>query len=228
MERVLPPRVSDYRAEYRAQIPSFYSGWGHLASTSLGSLTAIVFALSRVDSARAWEYLIPPATFLIANLVEFLMHRGPMHRPFRPLQEIYVRHTLQHHYYYTHDSMAAESARDFRMVLFPPIALFLFLGVIGTPIGALFYFFLSPNAGWLYAATAVGYFLTYEWLHLAYHLSPESFVGKLPFLARLRRHHTDHHNQRLMGLWNFNITFPICDSLFGTVYPGPSTSPHRA
>lgn len=30
-----------------------------------------------------------------------------------------------------------------------------------------------------------------------------------------------HHDLRLMGRYNFNITFPLCDRLFGTVWKQP-------
>lgn len=217
--RPVPAGVKTYRDNFRAEsLGPRYSGWAHLAATSLGSLGAVAFALSRLDSPSLSAWLWFPATFLIANLVEFLMHRGPMHRPAPLLGEIYARHALQHHSFYTHQAMPAESARDFKMVLFPPIAIFLFLGVIGGPIGALVYFLAGPNAGWLFVAAAVGYFLTYEWLHLAYHLPPAGFVGRLPGIGILRRHHTVHHDPRLMGRWNFNITFPIFDRVFGTHY----------
>lgn len=216
---MLNPQVATYREEYRAtMLGPRYSGWLHLALTSGGALSAIAFAGWRVDRPSSLELLMLPVSFLIANLVEFFMHRGPMHRPFPWLAEIYERHSLQHHRFFTHDAMIAGSAQDFKMVLFPPIAIFLFLGVIGGPIVAFFYFVASPNAGWISAGTAVGYFLTYEWLHLAYHLPPESAVGRLPFMPLLRRHHSEHHNPQRMGLWNFNITFPICDRLFGTHY----------
>ena len=36
----------------------------------------------------------------------------------------------------------------------------------------------------------------------------------------LRRHHQAHHDLGLMQRWNFNITFPICDAVFGTLYRG--------
>jgi len=35
----------------------------------------------------------------------------------------------------------------------------------------------------------------------------------------LRRHHAAHHDPRLMTRYNFNVTFPIADRLFGTVAP---------
>ena len=68
----------------------------------------------------------------------------------------------------------------------------------------------------LFIATAIGYFLLYEMLHLSYHLPPDSAVPRLPILRALRRHHALHHNPAQMTDGNFNVTFPICDSVFGT------------
>ena len=62
----------------------------------------------------------------------------------------------------------------------------------------------------------MAYVLSYEWLHLAYHLPPDSFVGRLPPIRFLRRHHATHHDPRLMMRWNFNITIPLWDLVRGT------------
>ena len=74
----------------------------------------------------------------------------------------------------------------------------------------------TANVARLFVATAVGYFLTYEWLHFAYHQPPDSAVGRLGLVRALRRHHTIHHDHAQMQKHNFNITFPICDTIFGT------------
>jgi sterol desaturase/sphingolipid hydroxylase (fatty acid hydroxylase superfamily) len=99
-----------------------------------------------------------------------------------------------------------------------------------VPSSALVYFFASPNTARLFAATAVGYYLLYEWLHISYHVSPGSFVGRLAIVRALRKLHTAHHDLTLMGKYNFNITFPIGDWLFGTRHraspsPAPVTDP---
>ena len=104
------PSVAAFRREYRAKIGPLYSGWGHLGLTSAGALSVIVFSLFQVESLSWIECLMVPLTFGIANVVEFLMHRGPMHRPLGWASELYKRHTLEHHYFYTHEAMAAESA----------------------------------------------------------------------------------------------------------------------
>jgi sterol desaturase/sphingolipid hydroxylase (fatty acid hydroxylase superfamily) len=114
------------------------------------------------------------------------------------------------------------------MVLFPPVMLFFFLGAIATPLAAVLFLCVSANTGWLFVVVAMGYFLTYEVLHFAYHLHPDSWVWRLPFMAALRRHHTRHHDLALMGRYNFNITFPICDRLFGTTWRDAPAGSSRA
>jgi sterol desaturase/sphingolipid hydroxylase (fatty acid hydroxylase superfamily) len=211
-----------YRDAFRAtEIGPRYSGWGHFAFTTVGSLAAIAFALGRVEGVTPLEWALLPAFFVIANLAEYLGHKGPMHHRTRGLGLIFERHTLMHHAFFTDRTMACEGARDFKVVLFPPVMLAFFIGGLAVPIGAAFYVLVSPNAGYLFAAVGIGYFLTYEWLHFAYHQPATSWLARLPGVAALRRHHQTHHDPALMARWNFNITFPIGDRLFGTVYrPG--------
>ncbi|MEM6991095.1 MAG: sterol desaturase family protein [Myxococcota bacterium] len=219
MEPRVPERVAEFRRRYRAeQIPARYRGWAHLSFTSVGSLAAIALAAASVHEVSAFEWLTVPLTFLFANFAEYAGHRGPMHHKRRGMQLLHERHTLQHHRFYTHDAMQAESSTDFHMVLFPPVLLIFFLGLLATPIGFGLFLVTTANVGWLFVATAVGYFLTYEWLHFAYHLPTTSWVARLPLMGRLRQHHTHHHNARWMGRYNFNITFPIADRVFGTVF----------
>ncbi len=164
----------------------------------------------------AIELLVVATTFLFANFVEYRVHRGPMHRKDSLYGLLYKRHTLEHHRFFTEKDMAHEGSRDFAAVLFPPILLVFFLGGIASPIGALLFLFASTNVAWLFVATTVGYFLNYEWLHFAYHQPPESVISRLPFVPGLRRLHAKHHDPKYMNKANFNITYPICDLLFGT------------
>jgi hypothetical protein len=221
-EAPLPESVARFRTEFSQKEPGrHYRGWAHFAFTSLASLAVIGFALSRLSEVRPLEWLTVPGTFLIANLAEYLGHRHPMHHRKKGLGLVYRRHTQQHHHYFTHEAMAYTTSHDFRMVLFPPVLLVFFLGAIATPIGVGLFLLATPNVGWLFVATAMGYFLTYEWLHFCHHLPSEHLLARLPLMAQLRRHHTAHHDLRLMGRYNFNISFPLCDRLFGSVWRPP-------
>jgi sterol desaturase/sphingolipid hydroxylase (fatty acid hydroxylase superfamily) len=64
--------------------------------------------------------------------------------------------------------------------------------------------------------------LVYEWLHLAYHLPDESFIGRRLLIRRLRQHHARHHNPKLMQRWNMNVTLPLFDWVFGTIHRQPT------
>jgi len=218
----LDAATAGFRASYRvAEIGPRYSGWLHFAFTSSVCLGVVAFCGARLEAVAPLEWLTVPAVFLYANLVEYLGHRGPMHHPLRGLRLLYVRHAKQHHRFFTHQSMAFEGSRDFKAVLFPPVMILFFIGGFGAPMWVLLYLLASANVAWLAVATAVAYYLNYEWLHFAYHCEPSSRIGRLPGLAVLRRLHLHHHDPRLMARHNFNITYPVGDWLFGSLYhPG--------
>lgn len=214
---MIPPDVAEFRARFRERwISPRYNGRLHFAFTSLASLTAIGAALAGVHAPRLWELATVPLTFLFANFVEYRAHKGVMHHRTPPFQLVFERHTPSHHGFYRHDAMAAESPRDYYMVLFPPILIVFFFGLFALPAGLLLAWLTTANVARLFVATAVGYFLTYEWLHFAYHQPPDGAIGRLALVRALRRHHTIHHDHAQMQKHNFNITFPICDALFGT------------
>jgi hypothetical protein len=215
-----PDSVVAFRDAYRSeQIGPHYSGTLHFAFTSLASLAVIVLASSQVEAPTVLELLTVPITFLFANYVEYTGHKGPMHRRRRGLSLLFERHTQQHHRYYTHEFMTYQGTRDFKMVLFPPVMLLFFLGGVAAPVGAVLFFVATRNVALLYVVTAMSYFLTYEWLHLCHHTPTDGLLGKIGVLRRLRAHHQRHHDPARMTSGNFNITFPICDWLFGTRLP---------
>jgi len=218
---MIPEKVATFRAEFREKyISPRYSGVAHFLFTSTVSLAVVVFCAATVHTPRWWELLTVPATFLFANFVEYRAHRGVMHHRTPPFQLVFERHTPSHHGFYTHEAMAAESPRDYYMVLFPPVLILFFFGLFALPVGLLLAWLTTANVARLFVATAVGYFLTYEWLHFAYHQPADGFIGRRWLVRRLRAHHTLHHDVERMQKWNFNITFPICDALFGTTHRG--------
>ena len=218
---MIPEKVATFRARYREQyISPRYSGVAHFLFTSAVSLSVVIYCALTVRAPRVWELLTVPATFLFANFVEYRAHRGVMHHRTPPFQLVFERHTPSHHGFYTHDAMAADSPRDYYMVLFPPVLILFFFGLFALPVGLVLAWLTTANVARLFVATAVGYFLTYEWLHFAYHQRADGFIGRRWLVRRLRAHHTLHHDVSRMQKWNFNITFPICDALFGTTYRG--------
>lgn len=220
-EPALPAAVARYRETTRAErFPERYSGPRHIALTTALSAAIIGVALSQVSSPRPAEWAVIPATFLISNLGEYLGHRGPMHHRTAGLNKVFQRHTGAHHRFFTRDAMHYASSRDFFMVLFPPVLQIFFLGGLGAPLAGLVFLLSTANAGWLFVATVGAYYYLYEILHFCHHLPTRGWMGAIPLLGRLRRHHALHHDPRIMLRANFNITFPICDLIFGTMHRG--------
>lgn len=114
--------------------------------------------------------------------------------------------------------MEYDSFTDAHAILFPERAPLFLIGLVLPVLSLLPALILGLQAGASFACMLACYYLSYEWLHLAYHAPPHSWLGSLPGVAVLRRHHQVHHSQALMGKWNFNITWPIADLLCGTTY----------
>lgn len=206
-----------YREQYRRElIPEGYSGRLHFALILGFVALVIVIGVLQLERVQPLEWLAVPLTFLYANLAEYLGHRFVMHRRRPGLGLIYERHTLQHHRFFTHQAMQFDSCDDFRAVLFPPMLMVFFAITFALPAGLLLGWLFSANVAWLFVITALGYYGCYEILHFAYHQAEGSWILRLPGVQRMRRLHLDHHDPTIMQHGNFNITWPVCDVVFGT------------
>jgi sterol desaturase/sphingolipid hydroxylase (fatty acid hydroxylase superfamily) len=87
---------------------------------------------------------------------------------------------------------------------------------MSIPVAVVLGLVATPNVGWLFMCATTGMYLIYEFMHFCCHVDENWFVRHCPFVNTLRRHHTAHHNARLMMEVNMNLTFPIADWLFGT------------
>jgi sterol desaturase/sphingolipid hydroxylase (fatty acid hydroxylase superfamily) len=207
--------MKDARARHAAEIPVWYSWTLHACCDVVFALGVIAFAISRLENLTWVESLALPIGFVWANVGEYFLHRYPMHRPLWPLRFAYDRHAVVHHTVFTHEDMGMRSPRELRWVLFPAFTVpGLVLGMlpVALAVGTL----VTPNAGWLTLVVTASYYLLYEFLHTAYHLPPDAWLARRPSIAFLRRLHQTHHHPRLMARANFNVTFPLSDSLFGT------------
>ncbi len=216
-----PASRAELRAELLGRIPRWYSPALHLAFPATAGLAIGAIAITRIHDLRPWQLALVPVFLAFANAVEWHAHRGLLHRRVRFLEPLYLRHTPQHHALYVSDAMAIRSFREIKFILLPGYGVLTILAST-APVPLAFLLFGQPNLAALWIASAVGYVLSYEWLHLSYHLPETSFIGRLPVIQRLRRHHQLHHDPQLMQRWNFNVTVPLWDHVRGTSYSAPS------
>jgi hypothetical protein len=216
-----PLRARDrVRAEVIERAPAWYNPWLHLGFPSLFGLTFIAIALATLDAVRWWEWLLVPVILMFLNVNEWHIHRNILHRRFWPLEVLFWRHTPEHHLIFVRDDMAMRSTQEFRLVLIPAYGI---VAIFFTtmPITAALWYFVSPNVAALWVACSMGYVVSYEWLHLAYHLPAHNPIAKNRVIGWLRTQHAVHHTPELMQRWNFNVTVPFGDWLLRTTYRGP-------
>ncbi len=212
-----PERVRAFREDYRRErISPRYHGWLHFIAINVVCVVAIIASLLRIDVLRWSDLIVVPLAWIAANLVEYAMHRGPMHHLGFGLASLYKRHTSEHHRFFSRECMEVDEARDFQVTLFPTWMALLFVGVIGTPLALAVGWLFGRDVGLLCYAALVLYYLVYEWAHLGAHMREDSWIGRLPLIARARHHHGLHHDPARMRRANFNFAVPLGDWLFGT------------
>jgi hypothetical protein len=214
---MMQERQKEFRREYRSRIAGWYNGYIHAAVIYAIGLPAIYLYTRHIENVQWWEWLVIPVVIVMCNMFEWYLHTHSMHRPQRSagLRAIYKRHTLNHHQFFTDNEMRFRDSKDWRVTLFPPYAMVVFI-MMSLPGGLLLSWLISPNVGMLMMCTTTGMYLVYEFMHFCCHVDENWFVRNCPLVNTLRRHHTAHHNNRLMMEVNMNLTFPISDWMFGT------------
>ena len=214
---MLGEKQKAFRQNYRSRIAGWYNGIIHVAVIYIIGITAMWIYIQHIDNVLWGEWLTIPVVGLACNLFEWYLHRNVMHRPlkWKGFRAIYDRHTLNHHQFFTDQEMRFREQADWRVTFFPPYALVIFI-LISLPGVAVLNFVITSNVAWLFICTTTSTYLIYEFMHFCCHVDENWFVRYFPFVNTLRRHHTSHHNSRLMMEKNMNLTFPIADWLFGT------------
>lgn len=208
------------RAGRRARLQTTtFSLRRHLAAFAALAAAATAIAIWLARAARPSDLWIVPAYVVLANLVEYAMHRLLMHRPMWP-RAFYRGHTLGHHRAFHHDSMEIGAWPELELVMMPWFSLALFFAAVAPAVAAVARIFGRGAAG-LFLLTAVMTFVLYEGMHALYHL-PLPALRRLGALDNrafrfLYEHHRHHHRLSRMRWTNFNISLPLADRCFGTI-----------
>ena len=214
---MMSEKQMNFRKDYRSRIAGWYNGYVHALVIYTIGLTALYLYSQHLSGVLWWEWLTIPIVVVICNMFEWFLHMHIMHRPQgnRGLRAIYIRHTLNHHQFFSDHEMRFRDQKDWRVTLFPPYAMVVFI-LMAIPGALLVGYVITANVGWLIMCSTTGMYLTYEFMHFCCHIDENAFVRHCPLVNTLRRHHTAHHNSRLMMEVNMNLTFPISDWMFGT------------
>lgn len=206
----------EYRASFRRGVQGRVSGTVYVLAVFLLLLAIIGFIVWQIQEFDRWFWISLPVYFVVANAIEYLLHRYPMHRRMRLMPVVY-EHVTIHHNFYADEHFYFEQPEDYYAAILPPyifVGLSLVIALIAGGVALLF----GGDRGWQFALIGYGYYLLYEVLHFSYHTKAHSWLKRVPFVEFLSRGHLYHHRVALMSRYNFNITFPIFDKLFRTQY----------
>ncbi len=212
VESILPREKRDaIRAEW-ARTAGFYNPWVHLGVTSIFGSAVIALGFALLHDVHWWDVAFGFGLFVLSNATEWRIHRDLLHKRLKPFHFLYDQHTPMHHMVFVTDDMEIRNTREFRFVLIPAYAIVVaFFGLLP---GMWLIWHFNPqdhNLAAVFGIETMGYIVSYEWLHLSYHLPENSFVGRLRLVRFLRKHHAIHHDPRLMQKWNFNVSLPLWD-----------------
>ncbi|MGO4312564.1 SRPBCC family protein [Pseudomonas sp. KB_15] len=213
-----------FRSRYRADIHPLYNPWLHGAFVLLFGVLAISVFWSNVHQVRPAQWLAVPVTLLLFNLGVYVVHRHLGHHRKSFARLFYARHAGDHHSFFTPGHMTYDSARDWRVILFPAWLIVLHTLAVALPLWWLLKHIDTNVAGLVGGLLVLGY-LAYEVFHACEHLPPRNPITRLPWIRQMRRLHELHHRRELMQERNFNIVFPLMDYLFGTLYWEPEPVP---
>lgn len=211
-------RRNRVRERCLAEIPWWYSPYGHVAGTVGVGLVVLALSIVKIRDVHAVDLLVVPLTLLLANYYEWRVHKFVLHKRWWPFTMIYDKHTPMHHMIYVEEDMALRSPKEVRLVAIPAAGV---LGIVlaTTPLALLVAYVWSRPAGWLFLLTASFALVSYEVLHLCYHAPKDSWIGRRRIIGVLRAHHARHHDPRLMQRYNFNVTVPFFDWVMRTMAP---------
>lgn len=209
--------VDAFRTRYRAGIHPLYNAWLHGGFVFGFGFLAIAFFLRQLQDVQALEWLTIPVALVFFNWGEYSVHQHLGHHKHTLSALFYKRHTGDHHSFFVADRMRYETSRDWRVILFPAWLILVFSFLLAAPAFAVISL-VNANIAALFSATLLAGYLGYEFFHSCEHLPPEHFLARLPWIRHMRQLHRLHHRRDLMQSRNFNITFPLMDWLYGTLY----------
>ena len=199
----------------RPPTPPLWHSYFHVVYTLIFCVGGMAIALIYTTNIQPIELLMIPVSFVLANFVEYFIHRWPMHRKY-PGAEVMLRLHMVHHNYFYEDTYQINGFRDYAMIVFPPIVLNILAFGLAPLIAAGILWFFGKNAALLFYASVLGYYLLMQLIHVLCHLDQRNKVVSFPGIRYLWNHHNIHHTKRCMTKVNFNFIVPLADIVVGT------------
>jgi hypothetical protein len=207
--------AATYEGPGRPAAPPLWVSYWHVVYTACFCIAGILVPLLFLRNLQPAELLVIPVTFVFANIVEYVIHRWPMHRRY-PYAGFMLDLHMLHHRYFFEENYRIDSFLDYGMIVFPPIVLNILAFGVCPPIAAAAWWSIGQNAAFLFLATVLAYYLAMQIIHVSTHVRENHWLLRLPGIRYLWDHHQIHHTRRYMSKTNFNFIVPLTDLMVGT------------
>jgi sterol desaturase/sphingolipid hydroxylase (fatty acid hydroxylase superfamily) len=190
----------------------------HLLCPSAIGFGVAILALALLRDLRPVELWTVPIALVLSLGLEWRAHKDILHRrwPLPGFSMLYDRHERLHHVIFPAEDMQMRSRDERALVLMPGFAIVL-VTVLLVPLALGVGYLTSRNRGLLVLGTGALFFVSYELMHLSYHLPADHPVARWRIIRRLSALHRTHHHPPNMKRWNFNVTVPLFDVVHGTL-----------
>ena len=170
----------EFRKKYRDNVKGWYNGFVHLAMIFIIGGIGIYYFTLHINNVIWWEWLIVLTTLIFSNLFEWWIHKYIMYKP----QNFPGQSNILKAYFTTSSILYRKEMRfagthDWRVTLFPPYALAIFIAVLSAPAVVVLSLLISNNVGWLFITTT-SFYLLYEIMHFCCHVKDNIIVRNLP------------------------------------------------
>src|ERR1041384_7606224 len=135
--------------------PADYSPWRHMALTLVLATLLATLGLALATRARGADWLGLPLFFVIANFIEWMVHRNPMHRPLRP-RIMYRNHAQLHHRAFTDGHMVIAKPVELGLIMMPWYTM-LGLFLVASPVMVIAGVLRGPGLAGVFLLGAVAY-----------------------------------------------------------------------
>lgn len=207
--------LENIRDKFRLAQPWWHHPILHLGVNFTFLMATVLFCLMQIDHFHWIFLLIALGVFILGDFVVWLVHRFPLHRPYRLHRYSYQKHTEFHHRFFE-GVVTYRDWRDLFTIFFPMEVILSFCLLVIPFLSVILPMFLPHDFSFFFLAMVASYFLLYELVHWISHLPLTHFVFKVEYLKSMRRHHEIHHLPGKMRDYNFGIVSNISDRLFKT------------
>lgn len=173
-------------------------------------------AFTFLDSVQTLEiFIVPFIAFLIANFVEYALHRWPLHNKYKGFEIPFHLHMV-HHKAFDEKAYTIKKFADLERIIFPPLVLNLLALFVAPLFSGLAWLFWGKNSALIFFISIMAYYLLMQVIHVICHLDRKHSVTRWFFLSFLWKHHSNHHDSEWAKKYNFNFIIPVADYVFKT------------